>query len=149
MNTCSTRPDKGRDRDPLSSNQVDVSARYATHAGSSRIVPIVHTQQLYPINPTGRAPPLEDRRGSLHRARLDCGRAGPRVNCIRVIFFRAAALLNLLAERVVPAPRPVLALTNRAAVASLASTALLGSFGVQRRRTGSTGREEVHVSIGS
>ena len=43
----------------------------------------------------------------------------------------------------------VVPLTSRAAVASLASTALLGSFGAQRRRAGSAGREEVHFSVDS
>ena len=83
------------------------------------------------------------------RARLDGRPSGPHVISIRVILFRAAALLNLLAKRVVPAPRPVLPLTSRAAVASLASTALLGSFGVQRRCAGGAGREEVHFSVDS
>ena len=70
IDPCSTLPEKGRDRDPLSSNRADASAPDATYPGSSGIVPIVPTQQL-------------------------------------------------------------------------------GSFGVQRRRAGGTGREEVHALIGS
>ena len=66
----------------------------------------------------------------------------------RMICLRVAAAVYFFADLLMPAA-PVVLLANRAAVATLTSTALLGSFGVQRRRAGGTGREEVHVLIGS